>query len=354
MVLNPELVRVDNRIIGDDPNEKRLFTVMRDEALRLPNFLDHYRQLGVQRFFIINNCSRDDTCDYVLAQPDCHLFNAASSFLAARAGVNWLNALLAVYGVGHWILYVDADELLVYPQCEDRKLSELCDWMDHGGYQGLYALMLDMYSNKPIANVKYARNDSMITACPWFDRHYSFVLRVSLPFTKKLFPEFEPIGGPRFRLCYPHQNTDQLWPRLVPKLRYRFNKLAKKLRLPCWRGEYPAMQAFKLPLIKWQAANRYITNHRTNFVRLAPITGAVLHFKYLQDFAQRVEAALQTKEHYDGSAEYNRYAELLAADPDLSFMYAGSHRYRDSLQLVELLLIKNDPEWMCSTTKAVA
>lgn len=349
----PELVWAGGKPIPDVPNEIRLFTLVRDEALRLPNFLAHYRMLGVQRFFIINNRSQDETRDYVLAQPDCHLFDAEASFLTSRAGVTWLNSLLEAYGAGHWTIYVDADELLVYPHYESRRLPELCRWLDRHGYQGLYALMLDMYSEKPLARINYAKGGSLLAVCSWFDRDYHFVPRLGLPFGKKPFPEFEPIGGPRLRLCYPSQNTRRLWPRFKVKLRYRYNRLAKKLRLPQLTGERPATQAFKLPLIKWQHGYGYITSHRLNPVTLAPITGVVLHFKYLQDFTARVKHALQTKEHYDGSSEYARYAELLAENPSLTFMYEGSQSYRNSQQLIDLHLIKDDPDW-AETEKAAA
>ena len=342
----PELKRADQRIIPVDHSEIRLFTVVRDEELRLPNFLTHYRQLGVQRFFVINNKSRDNTRDYVLAQPDCHLFDTNASFLTSQSGVKWLNSLLGVYGTGHWIVYADADELLVYPHYEHHKLPELCDWMDQHGYQGIYSLMLDMYSDQSLGQISYAKGGSLLAACPWLDRHYVFVPRLSLSFGKRPFPEFEPIGGPRLRLCYPNQNTNRLWPRLQAKLRYRYNKLAHRLCWPQLPGERPATQAFKLPLIKWQQDYGYITSHRLNPVALAPVTGAVLHFKYLQDFTTKVQHALQTKEHYDCSSEYAIYAQLLADNPSLTFMYEGSQFYRDSQQLVDLCLIKDDADWV--------
>jgi len=46
------------------PGEIRAFARCRDERLRLPAFLRHYRALGVNRFFIVDNGSSDGTVDW--------------------------------------------------------------------------------------------------------------------------------------------------------------------------------------------------------------------------------------------------------------------------------------------------
>ena len=40
-----------------------LFATIRDEAVRLPHFLDHYRALGVSHFLFVDNESSDGTLD---------------------------------------------------------------------------------------------------------------------------------------------------------------------------------------------------------------------------------------------------------------------------------------------------
>ena len=76
--LHAELVRRDARHIGTDRDEIRLFAVIRDETLRLPYFLEYYRQLGVARFFFIDNLSKDGSGEYLLQQPGCHVSSPAA------------------------------------------------------------------------------------------------------------------------------------------------------------------------------------------------------------------------------------------------------------------------------------
>jgi Glycosyl transferase family 2 len=82
------------------PGEIRAFATCRNERLRLPAFLRHYRNLGVDRFFIVDNDSSDGTTDYLVGQADVHLFRTANRYSAAHMGTDWLNALLGEFGVG--------------------------------------------------------------------------------------------------------------------------------------------------------------------------------------------------------------------------------------------------------------
>jgi hypothetical protein len=349
--LHPELVRRDHRSIGNDKNEVRLFAVMRDEMLRLPYFLNYYRQLGVSRFFVIDNGSEDGLREYLLEQPDCHLFFTKGSYANSGAGVRWLNSLLDLYGESHWIILADADELLVYPRSEEADLPHFCGWLDRSGYKVVYALLLDMYSALPIREVDYQQGEDFRTACPYHDGNYFAVRRYGFP----AFPPFEHIGGPRLRLCFNEQNTPAVWPRLRVKLARRALAAAHRAGL-LTQHQAPtvATQAFKLPLTKWQKGNAFRTSHRLNPVKLAPVTGALLHFKYFQDFNKRIGDALRHGEHYAGSAEYRRYAELLKRNPNLSLADAGSVPYNSSQELIDRGLMRTDGGWMSEQFTALS
>jgi glycosyl transferase family 2 len=345
-MLPRDLVRIDAHPISEDRNEIRLFGVVRDESLRLPFFLDYYRRLGVGRFFIVDNASTDGTTEYLLAQEDCCVFSTQASYAKSRAGLTWLNPLLEEYGADRWIVLADADELLVYPHIEKVALPDFCRWLDRTGAQGMFTLLLDMYSKKPLDQIKYEKGHDFLSECQWFDRDYHFVPRLGVPILQPAFPSVEPIGGPRLRLCFPQQNVPQLWPRLRVKLKRRLGGLLVRIGLAEEGSSEPvATQAFKVPLVKWRRGYAFITSHRPNPVRLTQVTGALLHFKYFQDFTARVKDAVERQNHYDGSAEYRKYAELLRRDPGLAMCYAGSVRYNGSDKLVRLRLINSDCEW---------
>jgi hypothetical protein len=71
-----------------------LFAAMRNEMMRLPFFLQHYRALGVGHFLIVDNDSDDGTERYLSAQPDVSVWQARAGYKASRFGMDWLTCLL--------------------------------------------------------------------------------------------------------------------------------------------------------------------------------------------------------------------------------------------------------------------
>src|SRR5208283_1621057 len=138
------LIRIDTRHIVDEPGEIRGFMPVRNEIIRLPDNLAHHRRLGVKRFFIIDNGSTDGSREFLLCQPDCHVFATNNSFSESACGVEWVNAIMNEYGRNHWSLVVDADEWFVYPGYENKSLLELALYLDRRGAQGVLAFLLDM------------------------------------------------------------------------------------------------------------------------------------------------------------------------------------------------------------------
>ena len=59
--------------------------------------------------------------------------------------------LVHVCGRGCWTLYVDVDELWLYPGCNTIDLSRFINYLDRAGYNAWQAHMLDMFqtSNFP-------------------------------------------------------------------------------------------------------------------------------------------------------------------------------------------------------------
>src|SRR5690349_14650304 len=109
-------------------SEIRAFARCRNEHLRLPAFLAHYRKLGVDRFFIVDDRSDDGSSEYLADQPGVHLYRPSNRYDEASSGIEWLNALLAQFGTGRWCVTVDIDELLAYPGSEHSSLRTLTQY----------------------------------------------------------------------------------------------------------------------------------------------------------------------------------------------------------------------------------
>jgi hypothetical protein len=86
-------------------------------------------------------------------------------------------------------------------------------------------------------------------------------------------------------------------------------------------------------------------NHFVSPKVVAPETGVLLHFKFLQDFHERAIREVARGEYFGGASEYRRYCEKLKADPDLGFMYEGSTKLENTEQLVKLGLMNDSDAW---------
>ena len=62
-----KIANVDGRRIPDSPHEIRAFLAVRNESLRLPYMLKHHFGAEVDRIFVLDNNSTDDTASIVLS-----------------------------------------------------------------------------------------------------------------------------------------------------------------------------------------------------------------------------------------------------------------------------------------------
>ena len=335
------LIRIDTRTTTDCQGEIRVFMTVRNEILRLPQTLAHYRKIGVARFFIVDNGSTDGTRELLAAQPDCHVFLTRNSYSEAQYGLAWQHALLDEYGLDHWCLVVDADEWFIYPGYEDRSLQELAAHLQQSGAQGMFAFLLDMYGRGGVADAIPGPEHSLLDACRYFDTQYlwDYGFRAMLHFSQRRFPPSKVAGGPRWRLLFPtllrhYYILKAIW------------RISDWFGFPLPAGLRQAPNLRKIPFVHWLPGIRYPNPHATTAIKLSDVTGVLLHFKFLEDFSARVNIEVIRKEHWQSAGEYRRYLAKLKHGAGLSFHYDGSVAYEDSQQLVRLGLMQEDDAWM--------
>lgn len=277
--------------------------VVRNEVLRLPYLLDYYRQLGVEQFLVVDNGSTDGTLDYLSAQVDVAIWQSDCSFNQANFGSAWFELLLQRHGIDHWCLTIDADEIFYYPNCETRKIQQICADLDREYKRAFTAILLDMYSDRPIQETHYQAGQDLLQVCPYFDRQfYHSKVENAEPFRNQT----RYVGGMRERV---------------------FGQ----------QGDY---YLNKVPLIKYQSHMILSGGQHhvgTSASQIADETGVLLHFKYIATFANYVATEVERQEHHGNAFQYQQYAaKLNLANPLTLYNSAVSVRLQNSQQLVDL------------------
>lgn len=304
-----------NRTKAIKPGDILLFCTQRNEAIRLPYFLQYYRDMGVNHFLFVDNDSDDGSVSYLQDQPDVSLWHTRASYKRARFGVDWLNWLQSKYGHEHWNLVVDPDEFLVYPFCDTRPLRALTDWLDASSIRSFSAMLLDMYPKGRIDHQPYTVGQNPLEIANWFDSGNYAIER------NWKFGNLWIQGGPRQRVFFPDA------PEKAPALN-------------------------KIPLVKWN--RRYVYMSSTHMLLPRGLnavydewggekaSGALLHTKFLDTFNDKAKEELQRKQHYSGSVEYKAYAATLDENPDLWCKW--SEKYINWRQL-EILGLMSKGNW---------
>lgn len=286
------------------------FCVLRNEARRLPYFLEHYRRLGVDHFLFVDNGSDDGSSEILADQPDVSLWHTEASYRAARFGVNWLTWLQMRYAHNHWTLAVDVDEILIYPHHDSRDLKSLVARLDAQDQPALGALMLDMYPRGRLGDaVSHAGDDPFQSLC-WFD------------------------NGPwRIRRQFPAEN---LWIQGGGRERVFFAETPQRS---------PTLN--KLPLVRWNRRFAYLNStHSILPPRLnrcyagpggAQLSGVLMHSKFLNDATTRARQEKHRREHFHHPEMFDDYYDRLAGDPVL--WWAQSVKYEGWQQLEHLGLM---------------
>jgi hypothetical protein len=310
-----ELRPVTQRMGELRPDAILLFSTLRNERIRLPYFLQYYRDLGIDHFLMVDNDSTDGSREYLAEQPDVSLWTTPASYKRSRFGMDWLMALLRRHGHDRWCLTVDIDEFLIYPFCETRPLRALTDWLDASGIRTFSAMLLDMYPQGLLQDQPYREGQNPFEIAQWFDSGNYLISR------NWAFGNLWIQGGPRTRAFFADE------PRSAPALN-------------------------KVPLVRWHRSYAYVSSTHMLLPRGLNLvfdewggekaSGCLLHAKFLDTFAVKAQEEMARGQHYAESREYKAYLEGLRDQPD--FWCKWSEKYINWRQL-EILGLMSKGNW---------
>ena len=306
-------LKLQNAIVPFDNGGVTLVAVVRNEERLLPAFFAHYRALGVRAFHIIDNGSVDRTAAIVRAQENTTLWYTESSFRAAACGCMWLGAIVRRYGMGAWVLHVDADEFFVYPGMEHHDINSLAATLARRGQSRCSAPMIDMYADdREMPGGSFAATRNQVTptpeSAPWG----------SLQRLIEHYPYFDSAArGRAYRLVDHGHGMLGLHGGARMRLRAQSG----------WGSEF---WIGKTPLVRWHERTAYGNVHVPWPFHENPrqLQAALLHFKLTDALPLKIDEALAHREHAYQAREYHIMSQLMQTgqldhifDPNLSIRY---------------------------------
>lgn len=311
MPARPYLPRVpDVAPISNDLSQSTglpLVTIMRNEMQILPDFLSHYRMLGVQRFFILDDCSDDGTREFLSTQPDVSVLVSTHRYgdrptpdslppeLQTKPDTRmihvWRTGLMNRFCANQWGLQCDADEFLLLPDGVD--LPKVIAMAEKAGAQGIWGGMIDLYPANISDLAAYPKSGFTHPQAKWyFDGIRHFSLQTGAP------PKHR-YEGVRHRLDVAYADKPDI--SAIKRL---------KLRL-LGRRKAPSGTLVKPILQHWQPGAYYLNSHRTTLPLSDQMLLPLLHYRYTPAMLGKLEWAVDQGGYSKGNADYARVEGML-------------------------------------------
>jgi hypothetical protein len=318
--------------------------LVHNEVNILPQFLRHYRAFGSIQFLMIDDHSTDGSREYLKSQADVSLFTPRSGSNYRDHKQLWRSEPLDLYGDGRWCLVPDVDEHLVWSNAEDRPFSSLISDLEKERVQGLSAIMVDMYCDRPIS-MHESSGASLIEDFPLFDDPLkdSVAYRMRLPsqsFAAKYpTPTMIVTGGMRDRILKSVQEDESSFHNFLLRDSIRKQHEPRGLALArerliyllTWRRRsFAPLNLTKLPLLKWQKGGKFNggAHHLNLRIALSSERGVLLHFPLTRG-EEGARYIAQRGQHYGGAAYYRMLADQQLKNP----MYFGTSHYSGTASL---------------------
>ena len=284
-----------------EPGDKNVPIValcVKNDVRRVRMLVEHYRELGVTKFAIMDNGSDDGTFEWLSDQPDVDLYRCGAQY-QTNVKEGWINRLISYYGFGRWYIVTDSDELAVYPGMEEMPLPELTARLENAGVKRVKAITLDTYSDKPL----FEESADIRKDFRWIDSD-SYKERTA---NAGIYRIRRFIGGPRYRLMNSGVPLD------------------------------------KHPLVYWEKGTVSADAHYQyphDIINDAPCFMGVLHYKFIDADLEKYRERASGRSTFAGNgAFYREYMAFFDGQEGRTMTYDGSVEFNSSEALNKIRFI---------------
>lgn len=282
-----------------------LISVLRDEELLLPYFIDYYKNIGIDQFILIENNSTDRSVEYIKSRKDCNiiLFSTQSSYKENLFGTKWVNYILDMYCKNKWCIVVDIDELIKIEY--ENNLINFVNKLEKYNYNLVYCLLLDMYPK--CINNEYLKGSNFLEHSNYYDKYIEENIEIEYLHNKSLLIK----GGVRKRLFNLNCSISK-----IPIFKYTFYNF--NIDIGCHL--FKCKKCGEL----WKKPDKHFNNSE---FRISPKLELLLHFKFIKpDLKNFFQKRINLNQDWNNSNEYKNYIKNFNEnfyDPKCSIKYTN-------------------------------
>ena len=291
--LNDKLSKVENILkpINKSKKEIILVCIFNNFSEFFEKWIRHYVELGVNNFVLVNNNSDDDSVKKIneitknIKDIKLDLYNIEAPYNCFRA-CSWRQQILDIYGINRWYLNIDSDELFHV----DEKIEEYIDSINKDGHKSVKAIMIDVYSKKPIFENKNISDMEFVDSNTYKTEINPFYgLRI--------------YGGPRERVFGLKSSLQK-----IPLLYYTGNELIVN--------------------------DHFLFPKELNFVN---ISSAIFHYKFLPNSLSLYKNMAKSGVYWQDSKEYKKYLSAYKDEAKLSMFSKDSSIRIEDFRLSDII-----------------
>lgn len=297
------------------PNELIVLCLIRDGELHVKSFIEHYLHLGVRHIVFLDNNSTDATVTIAQNYENVTILQTKLAFKYYKIAMR--HYLIRRFAKkGRWVLSVDADELFDYPFSNHVSLNALLRYLDENSYTAVVAHMLDMFSDKLLANQQNGINDSLRDTYQYYDLNNITKMDYFFPGNQTTNKKIAVYFGGIRKTVFGSAN----------------NKVGVLLT--------------KHPLFFRDGKTKplFINEHDVRYAHIADFSCVLYHYKFLSDFQLRAARNAREESYYNNSVEYKRYVAVLEENPHLQIKQETSQKLTSINELIDngFLVVSQD------------
>lgn len=278
--------------LGLSSTEAVVLCVVKNGALYIEDYIEHYKSLGFAHIAFLDNGSEDDTVAKACKYDGVTVLRSLASFRKEKLAMK--HAMMTLFGFGTWSLIADIDEFFQYPMMVRLSLPDFLAYLNDNSYTSVVAHLVDMVPDATLGDI-IRQNIPGIASVQWY-------LDVSDVVKQPYFVRGNIVSNDAVKLWY-------------GGIRERLFQIGK-------------LFLTKHPLNFGDGRLVVFSGHTIGNRRVADVTGLLLHYKYVGDVYAHVRQAVESQNYYDSSREYRCYLEQFDNNPSLSFTSPQSVPYQ--------------------------